>query len=407
MTKKDIETFQKRVRSELYENIIPFWQKYTVDEEFGGFAGHVGRDLVKDKHAGKGLILNARILWTFAAMYRFDNKPEYLELAKRAYDYLNRYFLDNKFGGVFWMVDYRGQCADDSKKIYGQAFYIYALAEYYLATKDAGALDRANEMFELIEKHSFDKVNTGYCEVCNRDWSVAEGARLSDKDMNEKKSMNNHLHVIESYTNLYRCEHKPVVAEKILGLINNFTKHIIDRKTFHFNHFFDELWRPKSDSYTFGHDIEGSWLLYEAAEILERPAIKKAVADIALEMAEVVLKEGIDKDGGLLYEGRGGQIINSDKEWWPQAEAVVGFLNAYQLSGREEFFKAALNCWDFIERCIVDREGGEWFMKTSWDGTPNLTDYKVGEWKCSYHNTRMCIEVINRLSAISKAAYSG
>ncbi len=123
------------------------------------------------------------------------------------------------------------------------------------------------------------------------------------------------------------------------------------------------LWRPKSDSYTFGHDIEGSWLLYEAAEILEKPALSKKSCGIALEMAEVVLKEGLDKDGGLLYEGRGGQIINSDKEWWPQAEAVVGFLNAYQLSGKEHFLQAALNSWDFIDRYIVDHEGGEWFLK--------------------------------------------
>jgi mannobiose 2-epimerase len=405
MIKKDLEAFQKRVRSELYENIIPFWQKHTVDNEFGGFTGYVGPDLKIDKKAGKGLILNARILWTFAAMYRFDNNPEYLELAKRAYDYLNEYFRDKQFGGVFWMVDYRGQCADDSKKIYGQAFYIYALAEYYLATKDDSSLDRANEMFELIEQHSFDKVNTGYFEICNRDWTVAEGARLSDKDMNEKKSMNNHLHVIESYTNLYRCErseHKPIVAEKILGLIDNFTRHIIDRKTFHFNHFFDDTWRPKSDSYTFGHDIEGSWLLYEAAEILEKPSLKKEVADIALKMAEVVFKEGLDKDGGLLYEGRGGKIINSDKEWWPQAEAVVGFLNAYQLSGKEHFLQAALNSWNFIDRCIVDHEKGEWFMKTTRDGKPNLADPKVSEWKCPYHNTRTCIETIHRLQAISK-----
>jgi cellobiose epimerase len=402
MIKKDLETFQKRVRSELYENIIPFWQKYTVDNEFGGFAGYVGPDLAIDKHANKGLILNARILWTFAAMYRFDANPKYLELAKRAYDYLNSYFWDTRFGGMFWQVDYRGQCVDDSKKIYGQAFYIYALAEYYLATKDAGALARANEMFELVERHSFDKVNTGYCEVCNRDWTVAEGARLSDKDMNEKKSMNNHLHIIESYTNLYRCEHKPKVVEKILGLIDNFTRRIIDRKTFHFNHFFDELWRPKSDSYTFGHDIEGSWLLYEAAEVLEKPALSKKVAEVALEMAQVVFKEGLDKDGGLFYEGRGGKIINSDKEWWPQAEAVVGFLNAYQLSGQEHFLQAALNSWDFIERKIVDREGGEWFMKVSRDGAPDLTDPKVSKWKCPYHNTRTCLEAIHRLQAIDK-----
>jgi mannobiose 2-epimerase len=403
MIKKDAEKFQKRVRAELYENIIPFWQKYTVDNEFGGFAGYVGPNLEIDKHASKGLILNARILWTFAAMYRFDNKPEYLKLAKRAYEYLNENFGDKESGGVFWMVDYLGKCADDSKKIYGQAFYIYALAEYYLATKEAGALSRANEMFELIEKYAYDKVNGGYCEVCNRNWTIATGARLSDKDMNEKKSMNNHLHVIESYTNLYRCEQNPAVGEKVLGLLDNFKNHIIDRKTSHFNHFFNDKWEVKSDSYTFGHDIEGTWLLCEAAEILKDSELKREIKNIVLKMAEVVLNEGIERDGGLLYEGRKGKIINSDKEWWPQAEAVVGFLNAYQLSGKWEFFRAALNCWNFIDRSIVDHKKGEWFMKTSRDGTPNLTDSKVSEWKCPYHNTRMCIEAINRLKAINKA----
>ncbi len=403
MTKDELKTFQTQVTNELLKNIIPFWQKHTVDEEFGGFVGLVGPDNKIDNHSNKGLILNARILWTFAAMARFENKPEYLELAKRAYDYLNDFFRDKKFGGVFWTLDYKGNCVDDSKKIYGQAFYIYALAEYYLASKDKDALKRAYEMFDLIEKHSFDKINTGYFEVCNRDWSVSEGARLSDKDMNEKKSMNTHLHVIESYTNLYRCDHNAKVAEKIVSLLDNFKNHIIDKKTYHFNHFFNELWQPKSDSYTFGHDIEGTWLLYEAAEVLGKEYLKKEFADIALKMAEVVLKEGIDKDGGLVYEGRGGKIINSDKEWWPQAEAVVGFLNAYQLSNNDKFLTAALNCWEFIDKHIVDHKNGEWFMKTNRQGIPNLTDPKAGEWKCSYHNTRMCLETINRLKDISKS----
>ena len=167
--------------------------------------------------------------------------------------------------------------------------------------------------------------------------------------------------------------------------------------------FFDDQWKVKSDSYTFGHDIEGTWLLYEAAEILENPELRKEIADIVLKMAGVVLNEGIERDGSLLYEGRKGKIINSDKEWWPQAEAVVGFLNAYQISKDEKFFKAAQKCWSFIDRCVVDHKKGEWFMKTSRDGTPNLTDPKVGEWKCSYHNTRMCIEAIHRLQAIVKA----
>ena len=204
MIRKDIEAFQKRVKSELYENIIPFWQKHTVDNEFGGFAGQVGRDLKIDKHANKGLILNARILWTFAAMYRFDANPKYLELAKRAYDYLNSYFRDTQFGGMFWQVDYRGQCVDDSKKIYGQAFYVYALAEYYLATKDAAHLRGQMRCLSL----SNGTASTKSIPAISR-YATATGLwpkrTLSDKDMNEKKSMNNHLHIIESYTNLYRC----------------------------------------------------------------------------------------------------------------------------------------------------------------------------------------------------------
>ena len=74
-------------------------------------------------------------------------------------------------------------------------------------------------------------------------------------------------------------------------------------------------------------------------------------------MAQVVFNEGLDEDGGLLYEGRGGKIINSDKEWWPQAEAVVGFLNAYKLSGKEHFLQAALNSWDFIDAKLLTARG--------------------------------------------------
>jgi mannobiose 2-epimerase len=402
MHPRDIETFRRRVDDELHGNIIPFWLTHAVDNEHGGFIGQMANDLVVDATAPKGLILNARLLWTFAALSRFQADAQYLELARRAYDYLDECFWDDRFGGACWRVDHRGRLADDKKKIYGQAFYVYALAEYYLVTEDAAALTRAQQMFELIEQHSHDNAHGGYFETCNRDWTLAEDARLSDKDMNEKKSMNNHLHLLESYTNLYRIWRDPAVEGKLAELIHVFDRYIVDRNALHFGHFFDERWQRKSDTYTFGHDIEGSWLLCEAADVLGRTQSTTNVKDLALRIAEAVLEEGFDNDGGLFYEGEAGRVIDTNKEWWPQAEAVVGFLNAYQLSGRRRFFEAARDCWEFIERCIVDRTHGEWFWRVSRDGTPDPHEPKVSEWKSPYHNTRTCLETMRRLATLSK-----
>ena len=224
-------------------------------------------------------------------------------------------------------------------------------------------------MFELIERHAHDPKHGGYIEVCRRDWSEAGAeARLSDKDMNEKKSMNNHLHVLEAYTNLYRVWPEPRVAQRLRELIQLFEQRILDPRTKHLNHFFDEEWRVRSDTYTFGHDIEATWLLCEAAEVLGDAALRRQAEAVALPMAEVVLREGIDTDGALRYEGKGGKIIDGGKECWPQAEAVIGFLNACQISRDEKYLAAMLRVWDFIANQLVDRVHGEWFWRITPEG---------------------------------------
>jgi mannobiose 2-epimerase len=220
--------------------------------------------------------------------------------------------------------------------------------------------------------------------------------------MNEKKSMNNHLHLLEAYTNLYRVWKEPRVAERLRELIQLFALRILDSRTKHFNHFFDEEWRVRSNSYTFGHDIEGTWLLCEAAEVLGDAVLLKQTGAVALPMTEVVLKEGIDADGALRYEGRGGKIIDAGKECWPQAEAVVGFLNAFQLSGDAKFFEAARRVWDFVENRLVDRAHGEWFWRITPEGGVDTTLPKVNEWKGPYHGSRMCLETLRRLHAVSE-----
>lgn len=391
------EQFGASVREELTSDILPFWRSRTVDERRGGFIGEMANDLRIRDDAPKGLILNARILWSFSAFYRHTRDERDRDLARRAYDYLTERFLDPQHGGYFWELDPIGKVLDDKKKIYGQAFCIYALAEYARAFDDPAALRQASDVFDLIESYASDSQYDGYFEVMSRDWRPCEDMRLSDKDMNEKKSMNNHLHVLEGYTNLVRASREARFVERLRDLVELFCRHIVNPERTHFLHFFDEAWIPRSDSYTFGHDVEGSWLLCEAADVLGSERVSELVRPMATKMARAVLEEGLDRDGGLLYEGRGGQVINRNKEWWPQAEAVVGFYNAWQLTGDAAFREAAVSCWQFIQDKVVDRERGEWFWCIRPDGTPDPAQPKVSAWKGPYHNGRCCLEIIRRI----------
>lgn len=360
----------------------------------------LSNDLQPDRSQPKGLIVNSRILWAFSAAHRARPSPLLQKMAGRAYEVVYQRFWDEHFGGAFWRLDGGGRVIDDSKKIYGQAFYIYALAEYYQTFGVAAALERSVQLYDFIERRAHDDAHGGYWEVLRRDWSEAPNARLSEKDMAEKKSMNNHLHVLEAYTNLCRVWKTERLERRLRELIHLFTEKILDPKHRHLNHFFNEEWHVRSGSYTFGHDIEASWLLCEAAQVLGDPHLMALVKELALEMAEKVLSEAVDADGGLFYEGQEGRIIDAGKECWPQAEALAGFLNAFQLSGREEYFKAASRVWDFINQRLADRVHGEWFWRITPEGKPDPKLPKVSEWKGPYHGTRACLEAIRRLKRI-------
>jgi len=399
ITPVDVEKFSAQVSEHLFGHYLPFWCGPALDRKNGGWMAWLSNDLMPDRSRPKGLIVNSRILWAFSAVYQARPEPVYFEMANRAFDFVMNKFWDAKHGGAFWRLDDGGKVIDDSKKTYGQAFYIYALAEFHRAFGNQSALDRAKELFELIELHAHDAKFGGYLEVCNRDWSAADAdARLSEKDMNEKKSMNNHLHVLEAYTNLYRAWREPRVAERLRELIELFLTRIPDPRTKHLHHFFNEQWKVRSDTYTFGHDIEASWLLCEAAGELNNVKLLERVRAIALQMAGAVFNEGFGADGGLCYEGRAGKIIDAGRECWPQAEALVGFLNAFELSGNQAFFAAALQTWKFIEANLVDRVHGEWFWRINPDGQPDRKLPKVSEWKGPYHATRACLETLRRLN---------
>jgi mannobiose 2-epimerase len=397
-----VQDLRRKVEAELVNGILPFWLNHTIDEQYGGFRGQIANDLTSDPQAPKGLILNARILWTFSKAFSVYRNPLYLAAARRAYDYISRFFWDRDFGGVYWMLDCEGRPLDTKKRIYGQAFTVYALAEYGHATGDPEAAARALRLMEQIETAGHDDQHGGYFETYERDWTLAVDQRLSEVDMDEKKSMNTHLHLLEAYAALLRLREEPTVRFRLRELIEIFLRRILNPATRHFILFFDELWLPRSNKVSFGHDIEGSWLLCEAAEILGDAELLARVRAVAVQMAAAVLEQGIDADGGLLYEADPTGIIDSDKHWWPQAEAVVGFLNAWQLSGQHRFLRAAERSWAFIETFIVDSQHGEWFWLVSKSGQPGADLDKVGPWKCPYHNSRACFEAMERLDGAQR-----
>ena len=394
----ELEKFSSQVSGHLFDFYLPFWCGPALDRENGGWMGWLSNDLRPDRSQPKGLIVNARILWAFSAAHQARPQPVYAEMAGRAFDFVRQKFWDAEQGGAFWRLDDAGHVIDDSKKIYGQAFYIYALTEFHRAFGNQAALEQARELFELIEWRAHDAKFGGYVEVCRRDWSEAgPEARLSDKDLAEKKSMNNHLHVLEACTNLYRVWADARVKLRLRELIELFLNRILAPHTKHLRHFFNEQWLVRSDTYTFGHDIEASWLLCEAAEELGDGELQRQVRAVALEMAGAVLNEALGADGGICYEGRGGAIVDAGRECWPQAEALVGFLNAWQISRDGKFLAAALRVWDYIQRFLVDRVHGEWFWRINPDGQPDATLPKVSEWKGPYHATRACLETLRRI----------
>ena len=394
-----LASYRRRIEDELRTNILPFWMERTLDRENGGYFGALTHDLMLDNDVPRSAVVAARILWTFSAAYRAYREPAAIAAAHHAYAYLTGPLWDDQYGGVYWQVDRLGNPVDDRKHIYAQAFAIYGLTEYFRAIGDPQARSLAHTLFHQVENHSFDPVHGGNIECLSREWKALEDMRLSPHEPHCRKSMNTLLHLMEAYTNLLRAWPDPLVKEKQAGLITNFLEHVIDPQSGHFRLFFDDDWHSLFPTVSFGHDIEGAWLLEEAAEVQGDHGLMAQTRKAALSMAAAVLAGGRDADGSVFYEGDFTQAASRNKHWWGQAEGMVGFYAAYQLSKREEFARAALQCWDVIEAHFIDRTHGDWFKVLDSTGKPLVGQLKVGPWEGPYHHARACLEMIRRLDA--------
>ncbi|OOG77580.1 AGE family epimerase/isomerase [Flavobacterium sp. A45] len=378
------------------QSILSYWMDNTMDEKNGGFVGQIDYNNNTNNKAEKGSVLNARLLWTFSAAYKISHNKEHLNIAKRAFEYISEHFYDTEFGGIFWSINYNGTPKDTKNQIYALAFVIYGLSEYYSVTKDEKSLELAIALYTKIQEYSYDADKGGYLEAFTRDWQPIDDLRLSEKDANEKKTMNTHLHIVEGFANLYTVWKDESLRKVIVELLATIEKYFINTETGHLRLFFDENWIEKKDVISYGHDIEAAWLLLRCAEIVEDEKLISNYKKHAIQIAEVT-KEGIDHDGGLWYEyDPETNELMAEKHWWPQAELMIGYFTAWQLSGKHEYLDIVFKNWDFTKKHIIDKENGEWFWGVLSDYSKIQKD-KAGFWKCPYHNGRACIELINRI----------
>jgi mannobiose 2-epimerase len=403
--KKIIIELQSKINKVLLENILPFWTDIIPDPESGNFYGRI--DLKNNPEAGapKGVILFTRLLWSYSRAYGFTGQEIHRELARKAYQSLIKLFKDQLQGGLVWEVSEQGEILRNHKQSYAQAFGIYAFSEYYKISGDEESKSEALDLFHKLEDHARDKRFGGYTEALSRDWQEMEDVRLSDVDQNEKKSNNTHLHIMEAYTTLFKVTQDPAIEKALIHVLEIMMEKIYNKKKGSFTLFFTEDWISRSDTMSFGHDIEAAWLIQDALNTLNNDDLKRKYKKAVLKVSRQALNTYLD--GTLGSKGINNECspdgrIDHEKIWWVQNEALIGFLNAYEMTGESDFLRAAVNIWTFCEEHLIDWEGGEWFFYAQNDPeTIKTHPYKADEWKCPYHNTRGCIESIERLQRIN------
>ena len=383
------------------ERILLFWSTRAVDQLHGGFLGQITGQGIPNPKASKGAVLNSRILWAFSAAYGKTGNPVYKDMATRAYTYLISHFWDERNGGIIWECNYLGKPLNVRKQAYAQGFAIYGLTEYFRVTREKESIAYAADLATILETKFRDSRHGGYFEALSADWHPMEDVRLSTKDLNSPKSMNTHLHILESYTTLYELWTDDKLKCALTDLIRLFQCKIMNWETGHFNLFFDRNWLVCSSLISYGHDIEGAWLLRKAAVIVDDQKLSAVTGEMACILAAATLKEGLAADGSLWYELDQTHLVR-DHHWWVQAEALVGFFDAWTAENKSSYLRTVLKSWTYIKEHLIDSENGEWYWSIRDGDGPNLNEDKAGFWKCPYHNSRALMELMKRITQLSE-----
>ncbi len=381
------------MKQHLEEVILPFW-KGLKDEEFGGYYGFMDTDLKLDKKAVKGCILNSRILWFFSNAWMTLRDDSLKEYADHAFEFMKKYCFDEERGGVYWSVTYDGKPEDTTKHTYNQAFAIYALSSYYDASGNEEAIILARALRDVVEEKCFDEV--GYKEALDINFAPAENDKLSENGVMADRTMNTLLHVFEAYTELYRVTKDEIAATKLRWMMDLIAEKIYNPELHRQEVFFDNAYKSLIDLHSYGHDIETAWLTDRGAAVLGDEAYIAKMAPITADLEQNVYKLAYSENSFKNECERG--VDDETRVWWVQAEAVVGFYNAWQKAPeKKHYLEAAETIWKFIQEYVVDkREGSEWFSAVDSQGKPHMDKPILEPWKCPYHNGRMCLEMIKR-----------
>jgi mannobiose 2-epimerase len=393
-----VRTLRREARAEA-ERLLHWWGANIADDA-DGFHGEIGSDDKPVPAAPRSAILYTRLLWFFSAMGAHLKSDEALVLARRAADYLSNRFIDPDHGGLYWMLDARGQVIDARKHAYVQAFGVYAFAEHARVTNDKDSLKLARDLQREIEERFWDHQRGGYIEAMSAFWHEPGDQRLSDKDADCPKTMNTHLHILEAYTGLHRAaptERTHAALHRALGV---FIDRFVDPQSGQLRLFYTMDWSDQTHAVSFGHDIEASWLIWEAALVLNDREMQARVKPLSLALAMATLAEGRNAHGGLSYERKfpdadGRDHLDPAGEWWGQAEGLVGLVNAWQLNGDPLYLDAAEQLWAHLKAQFGAGQGHEWTWYARNSGHQPMV--KAGQWKCPYHNGRAMIELDQRL----------
>lgn len=381
----------------LKNDLIPFWNKMR-DDKNGGFYGYADASGVPDPEAAKGVILTGRIMWFYSSAYMLLKERGLLDMAEHAFEFLAERCYDSENGGVYWSVNAESGACDSAKHTYCQAFVVYALAKYYRASGKREVLELAYGIYSAIEGKCRD--GGGYLEAFNRDFTPCSNEKLSENGVMASRTMNTLLHIIEAYTELYVADHSSEVGEKLREALRLFRDKIYDPEKRICKVFFDREYNSLIDLESYGHDIEASWLIERACKALDEDTPGNEMLSITKKLAEAALENGLDRNKqNALNNEREYDKVDRKKVWWVQAEAVVGFYNAYcNDKSRGDFLEASESVLNFIKENVIDPATGEWIENIAADGNTDKNQALVHEWKCPYHNGRMCVEMISRLT---------
>jgi cellobiose epimerase len=396
--KEDLFTLKSEFETQLI-SVADWWVQHAIDNKNGGFFGEISRTGEPNVEAEKAIVLNSRILWFFSELANVNPAEQYLNMAHRAYEYMVKHFEDVEHGGVFWHLDCNGHPVDTKKQVYAQAFTIYAYSAYYRLTGNQQAIETAISIQALLEDKARDHEYNGYLDAFDQQWQSMDDMRLSEDDENFPKKMNTHLHVLEAYTGIHLAAPSETTRRALTNIIQCYCRQFVSQENYHLRVYVEKDWTDKSACYSLGHDIESSWLIWEALLVLDDKALINEFKPLVNGINAVCLQDGVGPSGEFRDEFHFTEGYNVDRVWWIQAEALVGFLTAFQLTRNNNFLEAFKRVWEFIKINQIDSDHGEWFWYSKLD-SGYLSTYKAGAWKGPYHNGRALLEVIKLIDSL-------